>query len=408
MKFWSMAGMVLTAANLLQAAEPMLVEKSEGPVTPKEVQAFKNFMREAPVPTNNIHNAMVYGSGGVAVEALGRMVELTGDRELLDRMLVFTDAMLAGRNDPQRGEIIWTGKRELVWPNMNPIAGKPLYSSTENGDIIGHIAYAAKLVLENEKWANAKVPDGDPHTFGATYRERAIRYVNESDRTVDGFILPWLVRPDSQRFYFPDSPLFEASIRTGIINRPVPWNQQAMLNNGFQRLAECHRLLGDDGDRVKRYDAIVQTSVDWFFSNVQRVTIKEHVCYKWAYVAEEPLRHIEDAGHGGEDIVGLYRAYRSGRYGITAAMMEPFANTMLYVMRTPEGKFIPRVDGSWNAKDHPPGGLQGGWIDLCEFRPELLPILAEVNRARIKSSPGLVAELLWQRHQLGKQTKEKP
>ena len=117
----------------------------------------------------------------------------------------------------------------------------------------------------------------------------------------------------------------------------------------------------------------MKASIDWFFSNVQRVTVKDHVCYKWAYVFEEPLRHVEDSGHGGEDIEGLYRAYRSGRYGITAAMMEPFANTVLYVMRTPEGKFIPRVDGTLNPKDHPPGGLSGKWVGLSEFAPRIVP-----------------------------------
>lgn len=347
-----LTALLLVPLASLHAAEALVVEKLTGPVSATEIQAFKNYMREVPVPTNNFRNAMVYGGGGVAVEALGRMVEITGDQELLDRMLTFTDAMLAGRNDPQTGAIIWTGARDLVWPNLAPQNGKPVYSGTENGDVIGHIAYAAKLILQNKK-------------LGATYHERALHYIRELDRTTDSFILKWFVRPDTHRLYFPDSPLYEASSRPGSTNRPVPWNQQAMLNNGFQRLAECHRLLGDDAARVKRYDAIVQASVDWFFSNVQRVTVKDHVCYKWAYAFEEPLRHIEDTGHGGYDVAGLYRAYRSGRYGITAAMMEPFANTVLYVMRTPEGKFIPRVDGTLNPKDHPPPVASAAVGSIC-------------------------------------------
>ena len=404
--------LVLTALLLaplaaLQAAESLVVEKLEGPATATEIQAFKNFMREVPVPTNNVRNAMVYGGGGVAVESLGRMVEITGDQELLDRMLTFTDAMLAARNDPKTGAIIWTGERELVWPNKEPENGKPVYSATENGDVVGHIAYAAKLILQNEKLWNVKVADGDPHKFGATYRQRAVRYVREMDRTTDTFILKWLVRPDTHRYYFPNSPLYDTSTKPGAGDRPVPWNQQMMLNNGFQRLAECHALLGDDADRAKRYEAVVKASVDWFFSNVQRVTVKDHVCYKWVYVFEEPLRHIEDAGHGGEDIAGLYRAYRSGRYGITAAMMEPFANTVLYVMRTPEGKFIPRVDGTLNTQGHGPGGLSGKWIGLSEFAPELFPILYETNRGRIKSSPEITASILWHRHRRATAAKDR-
>ena len=381
----------------LSASDLLLVEKLDGPITAAEVQAFKNYMRDAQVPTNNLRNAMVYGRGGAAVEALGRMVEITGDPELLDRMLAFTDQMLAARNHPQTGVIVWTGERELVWPNSVSTNGKPVYSATENGDVVGHIAYAAKLILQDDKLRDAKTAGGDPFGFGATYRERAIRYVREMDRTCDSFLLKWLVEPGTQRYYFPDSPLFTFAPAQGALRKPVPWNQQMMLNNGFQRLAECHRLLGDDPRRAQRYDTIVKASVDWFFSQVQRVTVNGHVCYRWAYVAEKPLRHIEDAGHGGADVAGLYRAYRSGRYGITAAMMKPFANTVLYVMWQPDGKFVPRVNGIRSERDHPPGGLSSPWLDLCEFAPELFPMLREANRARIKTSPDLAAGLLWHR-----------
>jgi hypothetical protein len=388
--------LLLSPLRAVSAADSLVVEKLEGPVTHAEMQAFKTFLREMPVPTNNLRNAMVYGGGGTAVEALGRMVEISGDQELLDRMISFADRMLAGRNDPQTGVVVWTGEHELVWPNQAPEDGKPVYSAAENGDVVGHVAYAAKMILEHRKLWDLKVAGGDPFKYGATYRERAIRYVREMDRTIDSFILKWMVNPRTLRYQFPDSPLYEAAARPGSAAAPVPWNQQAMLNNGFQRLAECHILLGDDTSRVKRYDAIVKASVDWFFSMVQRVTVQGHLCYKWAYVAEGPLRHIEDAGHGGEDIVGLYRAYRSGRYGITPTMMEPFANTVLYVMRTPEGKFMPRVDGS--AGKHPPGGLHSQWLDLCEFAPELFAIFYEVSRGRIKSSPEITASILWHRH----------
>ncbi|MCX7009735.1 MAG: hypothetical protein NTY53_21245, partial [Kiritimatiellaeota bacterium] len=87
-----------TRLETARAAEPMVVENSSGPVTAKEILAFKHYMKELPPATNNIRNAMVYGGSGEAAEALGRVFELSGDVELLDRMLVFTDRMLAGRN----------------------------------------------------------------------------------------------------------------------------------------------------------------------------------------------------------------------------------------------------------------------------------------------------------------------
>ncbi len=403
---WSLALVCFQGLATVRAAEPMIVEGPTGPVTIKEISAFKNFMKDVPPATNNIGNAMVYGGSGEAAEALGRVFEISGDVELLNRMLVFTDRMLAGRNDPKTGAVIWTGARELVWPNQAPKDGKPLYSSTENGDVIGHIAYAARLILENKKLWSDKVPGGDPFGFGATYRERAATYVREMDRTLDTFILKWLVRPDTHRCYSPDSPLYESVARPGSANQPVPWNQQTMLLNGFQRLAECHHLLGDDAARAQRYNTIVKAAVDWFFEAVERYEAKGKLCYKWTYVFEKPLRHIEDTGHGGYDVAGLARAYVSGRYGLTAEQMRPLANTVSCVLQQPGNKFMGRVDGT--PGKHPPGGLGGSWIDLCEFQPELLPVFIAANQGRIKSSPGLVANLLWAKHRLQLTQKKQP
>lgn len=396
----------ITFISLLHAAEPLIIEKLDGPVTAAEVKAFKSFMREVPVPKDNLRNAMVYGSGGMAVESLGRVFEISGDRELLDLMLRFTDAMLAGRNDPKTGLIVWTGEREPVWPNSVPKDGQRAYAGTETGDVIGHIVYAARLILQNPSLQNEKVPDGDPHGFGATYRERAQRYVREMDHTVDAFVLRWLVREDTLRYFSPDSPAYDDASRPGSSNQPVPWNQQMMLNNGFQRLAECHALLADDAARLKRYDAIVQASVDWFFATAKRITVNGRECYRWTYAPEEPMKHFEDAAHGGYDVGGLYRAYASGRYGVTAAMMTPFANTVLHVMARPNNTFTDRTDGQHSGK-RPPGTLRGNWIDLCEFSPEMLPILHAANRGRIKSSADTTANLLWARHRLNLQAVEK-
>lgn|GEM_PF-1225316 len=403
---------LLLPQDILNAASLLVVEKAEGPVTATEIQSFKNFMNEMTVPTNNIHNAMVYGGAGSAVESLGAMFEISGDHDFLNRMLVFTDAMLAARNDPKTGIVIWTGQRELIWPNAVIEKGKASGFSTENGDIVGHIAYAAELVLQNPKLWNAKIPDGDPNGFGLTYHDRAIRYVREMDRTINSFILKWLVRKDTLRYYTPNSPLFESVNRipgTGG-NQPVPWNQQTMLNNGFQRLAECHQLLGDDKDRVKLYDAIVKASVDWFFSTVESITVQGHVCYQWAYPPEQPIKHVEDMGHGSYDIKGLYRAYRSGRYGITATMMEPFANTLLYVVRQPNGKFVGRMDGSSAPNAHPPGGLKAPCLDLCEFAPELFPIFYDMNipSKRFRTSPEITSSILCNRERRARLSHNEP
>ena len=158
-------------------------------------------------------------------------------------------------------------------------------------------------------------------------------------------------------------------------------------------------MLGDDPERVKRYDAIVQASVDWFFEMAQRITVNGHECYRWTYAAEDPMKHLEDTAHGGYDVGGLCRAYVSGRYGIKAEMLKPFTNTALHIMARPGNTFTGRTDGE-NAGKRPPGTLRGNWIDLCEFAPELLPILYEANRGRIKGSPDTTANMLWARQRL--------
>lgn len=392
----------LAASCSVHAADPLIVEKLEGPVTPAEVQAFKSFMRTVPVPTDNQRNMMVYGTGGSSVESLGRMFAISGDRELLDLMLRFTDAMLAARNDPQTGVVIWTGERDPVWPNSAPAEGKQAYAGSETGDVMGHIAHAARLILQNEELANEVVPDGDPHHFGKTYLLRALRYVYDMDQTMDAFVLKWLVRPGTLRLYQPDSPAYDTASRPNSSNKPMPWNQQMMVLNGVQRLAECHALLGADDNvaRAKQLDAIVQASIDWFFESAQRVPLNGHECYRWTYAAENPMVHIEDSAHGGYDVGGLCRAHASGRYRLTAEMMRPFANTVLHIMRQPPDghRFAGRVDGA--AGKRPPGTLRGHWIDLCEFDPALLTVFHEANKGRIKSSPDTAAYLLWQRHRL--------
>src|SRR4051812_35738985 len=79
----------------------LVVESLDGPVTPGEIAAFKQFMPTVEVRGDNNHNNMVYGRAGNAAEALGAMYDVTQDREILDQLIKVADKMLAGRNDPE-------------------------------------------------------------------------------------------------------------------------------------------------------------------------------------------------------------------------------------------------------------------------------------------------------------------
>jgi hypothetical protein len=311
------------------------------------------------------------------------MAEVTHDREIIDKMLEYAEQMMAARNHPETGRILWTGKRDPVWPNKAEDAKDAKSAGTENGDVIGHIAYAALLVLQDK-------------SLDKGYHDRARTLVRELDRSTDEFILPWLVDDKTLKYHTPDSPgygeLGERNERAR--GKSIPWNQQMMLNNGFQRLAECHDVLGDDPERVKKYDPIVKTSCDQFLSEVVKYQVDGHDCYKWSYAVGDKTQHyMEDGGHAGYDLL-VVRAYLSGRYGITKEQLLPFVNTVRYVMSKGDGKFAWRVDGKGNTRDY----LGGTYLYLAELDPDVYPLIASACLKRSESNPATAARILWMKH----------
>jgi hypothetical protein len=386
--------LVFAAGVATTGRADMVIESLDGPVTSNEIHAFKEHLRTIPIPQDNTGNAMVYGSGGNAVESLGDVYGIRPDREILDRMLAFTDRMLAARNDPHTGRILWTGRREPVWPNKRTDAADAAYSGTENGDVIAHIAYAAELILRDKTLWNRPAAGRN----GVTYLERATTYVRECDKTIDTFLLPWWVDRRTHRYRFPDSDLYAALGERYARDRgkPVPWNQQMMLNGAFGRLAFCHELLGDDPNRVERYDAIVKASADWFRRDLTIYPINGRDCCKWSYVAEgKSLRHVEDTGHAAYDMY-FCRMYASGRYGIPRETMVALADTALLAIYKGNNRFAWRVDGSQTTRSY----LPGTFLYLAEFRPELYRVIGAADLERAKRDPSIAARILRAKHLL--------
>jgi hypothetical protein len=378
---------VLTLAAAPAAAD-ILIEGLSGPVTSNEVVSFKQFMATRTPSGDNIGNDWVYGNSGMDAEAMGMMYEITGDTAILDRMIEFADVALAVRNDPSKGRVIFTGKRELCWPNKDPGASDAKYCGTENGDVIGHLAFAARLILGTPGLGPRTVPTGDPHGFGATYEARARRYVAELDRSIDTFIVPnFVVASDANHYRWPDTAGFGAlgSRQQNDRGKPIPWNQQTMLNNGFIRLAESHRLLGDDPARVARYDAIVQSSLDWFVSDLHPGTSGGHPVYDWGYSLG---RTGEDTGHGAYDAWGVCRAADHGT-AVNKAVPVGMANTLAFVMYDGGTKtYAQRVDGT-SGSGAPRDYVHTQWMCLCPYltSPDLYTITAATNLSRAKTTP---------------------
>lgn len=376
-------------------AANMLIEDPDGPVTTNEVAAFKAFMQSQPAGGDNNHNHWVYGSGGKNIEALGMVYEVSGDREILDQMIRFADAALAARNDPTNGRIIWTGKRELCWPNAPTNSPSAKYSGSENGDVIAHIAYCAELILKTPAIGADRVGIGDPHGYGATYQERALTFVREMDRSEDTFVLPWFVDvADANHYRWPDSPLY--TFNKG--GTPIPWNQQTMLSGGFLRLAECHEILKDDPARVAKYYRIVRANLNWFLGDLHPYKRDGHTVYDWGYSLG---RKSEDVPHGGYDIWGLCRAFETGKFDIPAGTMTNFANTLYYVVWDPTNKtFHMRVDGT-DGKKTPRRSIAASWTLLAPYfhNADLYHLVVEANRAPAETRPLEAAFILYLKHQ---------
>ncbi|WP_254060896.1 alpha-1,2-mannosidase [Mucilaginibacter sp. L196] len=405
--FYAITSLLILLFSLPVMAQKMIIESLSGPVTQNEINAFKAHIQNVDAPSGN-GNVWVFGNGGKSIEACGLMYEVSHDRTILNRMICYCDEMLSRRNDLWPAEkggqhIIWTGKIEPVWPSSNPDV-TPAGAGIEQGDEIAHMSYCARLILSDSSLWNEKVDIGDSYQFGATYKELALKYINEGDYVIDNWIISHFIRTNqSNHYYFPGSP------NTYKANEPAPWNQAWMLTNALVRLVECHLILNDDMQRISRYDAIIQPNIDWFRANVRPTkSAKGTLCYTWAYALP---KGIEDTNHAAYDSEGLWIAYDSGRYKLNFDDLLPFANTYCdIVMGTvTNGKFAGRVDGT-TGTGHGGGDnyVRDEYIYLAEFRPDMFMEMAntEINADKIASSIPITARLLWEKDRRYKSQKQ--
>jgi hypothetical protein len=381
-----------------------IVDSLGGPVTQNEINAFTNWMSGYAKPTANDGNQWVFGDPGKALEACGLMYDAirnnaTNNIGVLNRMIYYADAALAGRNDLEPAAnggqfITWTGKIDPVWPSSSQTT--PAQAGVEQGMVLAHIAYCSLLILETPSIWNNTIPDNDPNKFGATYKARALTYLTQCDYVIDNWILPHFMQANTNYYFFPGAP------NTYMPNSVAPWNQAWMLTDGFVRLAQCHAILNDAQSRLTQYDAIAKANINYFFANrINNISKIGSACYKWAY-SGPPSGGLEDTNHFAYDCEGLFIAYYSGRYGLAATDILPYANTYIDIVLATvnsSGDYAGLVDGTYGSNTHSSGDnyVRDEYLYFADFRPDSYVKMARIDSTKLHSSPSIISRLFFEK-----------
>lgn len=391
--FTLLASLFVTALPI-ESRAAMAIDSLTGPITANEIASFKSYMAATTIAPDNAGNAWLFGSTGHECAALGQMYAATGDTGILDRMIQYADTALAGRNDPVTGVVMWTGNRELCWPNSFTA---PVYTSCESGEVAGHILNCAKLILQTPSLWTTTVPVGDPRGYGTTYKARALTYLTKCDQTIDTFIIPiWVSAANGNKIYSPTNWNGDGGANGG----PVAWNRISMFLAALQRSAECHEILADNAARVTQLDGIVQANVQWFLTKAVPYTAGGFACYNWYYRADTTTKDEEVwEQHGALDIRMLWESYDRG-IGLSKTEMTKFANTLQYSVWTGSvfhGLFD-GTDGTFGTKTY----TKGDYIDLAEFIPAIYTTVATADQSHT-TDPSMIGPILWMKNRIYQQ-----
>jgi hypothetical protein len=367
-----------------QSRGAFVIDSLTGAVTANEISNFKSTMNGWSVPSGE-GNQWLFSSPAFQCYAMSRMYEITGDTSILDRLILWTDSTMAARNDPNTGMVLWTGRRELTWPEDT----NSIYSASGGGEHVNHILTCAKLILQTPSIWNTTIASGDPHGYGATYKARALKYLELCDQTIDGFIIGvWVDPSQSDHFIYPSN--WGGS--GGSPGNGVPWNQQSMFVAALQRSSECHEILGDDPARVAYQDSICTSAVNWFLSDCVAYTASSKSCYYWYYSDGTTTKYEEVwENHGALDIRMLCETYMRG-IGLSKTEMTKFANTMQYSVWNGSifhGRFD-GADGSYGTQTH----TKGFYTMLGDFLPALYTTIATANQSQTSDTEAMTY-LLW-------------
>ncbi|KAI1454571.1 hypothetical protein F4805DRAFT_309731 [Annulohypoxylon moriforme] len=391
-------GAILGSLLFSGAHAQMKVSSFDGNVTDDELKSFNDFVTTLKPGTSNKGNEWAQGHSGEQTKAMGLVYQIAGEKETLDQMLRFCDAVLSERNDLAKAPVgqykIWTGGIDPAWPN--DVTKTPIATGGEQGDPVGHLASCSYLILNTKNLYNQKVATGDPHNYGATYLERAKTYLKQADTAMSDHILKRLldVSNGNKMYFAKDAPYMGG--------KAVPWNQQMMFNYAFLNLVNAHKILNDNPTLLNKYKSLISASIEWFFHGGGAQTKKSKKgssVYDWGYTM--PRTSGEDSNHGSLDVAGFARTYIDGNYGITADQMKTLANMFVDVMTLGDKKYAGTVDGqSKSGHASSTTSVRTGYLFLAEFRPDAYKSMMSADLAvgKTTKSTDAFSRFLWVKH----------
>jgi hypothetical protein len=375
-------------------ASAAYVNSLTGPVTDSELQATAAWFKANPYTPNgnNQGNNFAYGNGAKQAGTMATLYEMTGDVWFLDQMIRFSDHILSQRNDNSQRRTIWTGRVEICWPNKVATAGDAAYCGTENGYVLGHMLASSKAIARHPELWSRTVGIGDPRGYGATYIQRARKFLTEANRTYDEFLIKYFVNPTTNRLHMPTHAGWAAMPGNYAKDQGhgVPWNQQDMVTAGLRNGADTLMALGEDSARAARYDLITRTSITWFTSELEqhKYTKNGVTVYLWGYPPGGAQRYPEDLAHASADINLLYGCYKLGRFGVARTYLQGIGNTFMEVIRLADGTFAGKVNGGGT----PRASVSASWSKYNQFRSGIYPVQFqqdELNAAKTNAESAL-------------------
>ena len=162
--------------------------------------------------------------------------------------------------------------------------------------------------------------------------------------------------------------------------------------------AACHAILQDDPSRLAKYNSIIQTSINGFFAALQSKSSNGDTVYDWSYFADPATVFYsteDNSAHSSYDLMGAFRAYENGQFGVAKSAMVPFANTLTDVISLGSNQFSGLVDGTSNTSHPTISALWSEWLYTAEFRTDAYTILANADLSNAASKADYFARIMW-------------